>query len=293
MAIPGLLVQHAHAQAALQGIERIYQLKTDHHGTPSPLAPTQIGGHFKLEDVTFAYGDNPPALSIGQWEVKPAERIAILGPIGAGKSTLLRILSGMYTPQAGRVLLDQLDLSHINRQVVCQHIGYLQQDHRLFQGSLRENLLIGMPDPGDEAILHAMKQTGMDRFVASHPRGLARQIAEGGKGLSGGQKQLVAFTRLVLCDPTVWLLDEPTASMDDDQERRCLSVLAQRAQQGKTLVIVTHKPSLLPLVNRMVVMSGNGIVLDGARDQVLNELQARHAKATGQVPQTVTEVAAL
>jgi ATP-binding cassette subfamily C protein LapB len=293
MAIPGLLVQHAHAQAALQGIERIYQLKTDHHGTPSPLAPTQIEGHFKLEDVTFAYGDNPPALSIGQWEVKPAERIAILGPIGAGKSTLLRILSGMYTPQAGRVLLDQLDLSHINRQVVCQHIGYLQQDHRLFQGSLRENLLIGMPDPGDEAILHAMKQTGMDRFVASHPRGLARQIAEGGKGLSGGQKQLVAFTRLVLCDPAVWLLDEPTASMDDDQERRCLSVLAQRAQQGKTLVIVTHKPSLLPLVNRMVVMSGNGIVLDGARDQVLNELQARHAKATGQVPQTVTEVAAL
>jgi ATP-binding cassette subfamily C protein LapB len=293
MAIPGLLVQHAHAQAALQGIERIYQLKTDHHGTPSPLAPTQIEGHFKLEDVTFAYGDNPPALSIGQWEVKPAERIAILGPIGAGKSTLLRILSGMYTPQAGRVLLDQLDLSHINRQVVCQHIGYLQQDHRLFQGSLRENLLIGMPDPGDEAILHAMKQTGMDRFVASHPRGLARQIAEGGKGLSGGLKQLVAFTRLVLCDPTVWLLDEPTASMDDDQERRCLSVLAQRAQQGKTLVIVTHKPSLLPLVNRMVVMSGNGIVLDGARDQVLNELQARHAKAPGQVPQTVTEVAAL
>ena len=89
------------------------------------------------------------------------------------------------------------------------------------------------------------------------------------------------------------MLDEPTASMDDDQERRCLSVLAQRAQQGKTLVIVTHKPSLLPLVNRMVVMSGNGIVLDGARDQVLNELQARHAKATGQVPQTVTEVAAL
>ncbi|MEY3699614.1 MAG: hypothetical protein RL631_2267, partial [Pseudomonadota bacterium] len=293
MAIPGLLVQHAHAQAALQGIERIYQLKTDHHGTPSPLAPTHIEGHFKLEDVTFAYGDNPPALSIGQWEVKPAERIAILGPIGAGKSTLLRILSGMYTPQAGRVLLDQLDLSHINRQVVCQHIGYLQQDHRLFQGSLRENLLIGMPDPGDEAILHAMKQTGMDRFVASHPRGLARQIAEGGKGLSGGQKQLVAFTRLVLCDPMVWLLDEPTASMDDDQERRCLSVLAQRAQQGKTLVIVTHKPSLLPLVNRMVVMSGNGIVLDGACDQVLNELQARHAKATGQVPQTVTEVAAL
>ena len=293
MAIPGLLVQHAHAQAALQGIERIYQLKTDHHGTQSPLAPAQIEGHFKLEDVKFSYGDNPPALVTPQWEVKPAERIAVLGPIGAGKSTLLRLLSGMYTPQSGRVLLDHLDLSHINRQVISQHIGYLQQDHRLFQGSLRENLLIGLPDPGDEVILQAMKQTGMDRFVASHPRGLERQIAEGGKGLSGGQKQLVAFTRLVLCDPTVWLLDEPTASMDDDQEKRCLSVLAQRAQQGKTLVIVTHKPSVLPLVTRIVVMSGNGIVLDGARDQVLQELQARHAKATAEVAQTSALVPAV
>jgi ATP-binding cassette subfamily C protein LapB len=293
MALPGLMVQHAHAQAALQGIERVYQLKTDHHGTQSPLAPTHIEGHFRLEDVKFSYGDNPPALQLAKWEIKPSERIAVLGAIGTGKSTLLRLLSGMYTPQAGKLLLDHLDLSHIHRQVISQHIGYLQQDHRLFQGSLRENLLIGLPDPGDEAILQAMKQTGMDRFVATHPRGLERQIAEGGKGLSGGQKQLVAFTRLVLCDPTVWLLDEPTASMDDEQERRCLSVLAQRAQQGKTLVIVTHKPSVLPLVNRIVVMSGNGVVMDGARDQVLQELQARHAKATAEVSPPSSLVPAL
>ena len=293
MALPGLLVQHAHAQAALQGIERIYQLKADHHGTQSPLVPANIEGHFKLEEVKFAYGENPPALLINQWEIKPAERIAILGPIGSGKSTLLRILSGIYTPQAGRVLLDHLDLSHINRQVINQHIGYLQQDHRLFQGSLRENLLIGLPDPGDEAILQAMKETGMDRFVATHPRGLERQIAEGGKGLSGGQKQLVAFTRLVLCDPTVWLLDEPTACMDDEQERRCLVVLAQRAQRGKTLVIVTHKPSLLPLVSRIVVMSGNSIIMDGARDQVIQELQTRHAQATSETSKPSSLVVAV
>ena len=206
---------------------------------------------------------------------------------------MLRILSGIYTPQAGRVLLDHLDLSHINRQVINQHIGYLQQDHRLFQGSLRENLLIGLPDPGDEAILQAMKETGMDRFVANHPRGLERQIAEGGKGLSGGQKQLLAFTRLVLCDPTVWLLDEPTACMDDEQERRCLVVLAERAQQGKTLVIVTHKPSLLPLVNRIVVMSGNCIIMDGARDQVIQELQTRHAQATAEASKPSSLVVAV
>ena len=283
MAIPGLLVQHAHAQAALQGIERIYQLKTDHHGTQRPLTPERLEGHFVLEDVKFAYADNPPALIVPQLTIQPGERVAILGAIGAGKSTLLRLLSGLYAPQSGRGLVDHLDLSHVHRQVVSQHIGYLQQDHRLFQGSLRENLLIGLADPGDEALLRAMKQTGMDRFVASHPKGLERAIAEGGKGLSGGQKQLVAFTRLVLCNPEVWLLDEPTASMDDEQESRCLQVLAQQAALGRTLVIVTHKPSLLPLVQRLIVMAGNSIVLDGPKENVLHELQQRHAKVMAQL----------
>ncbi len=287
MAIPGLLVQHAHAQAALEGLEKLYTLKTDHHGTERPLVPSLIHGHYALNDIQFAYGDNPPALVVSKLEIQPKERIAVLGPIGAGKSTLLRLLSGLYHPQEGRVLLDNLDLAHINRQVVSQYVGYLQQDHRLFQGTLRENLLIGLPDPGDDALLDAMRRTGMDRFVASHPKGLDRAIMEGGKGLSGGQKQLVAFTRLVLCSPNIMLLDEPTATMDDEQERRCLQVLAQEAQAGKGMVIVTHKPSVLPLVTRIIVIAGNKIVLDGPRDTVLQQLQqnnpqqqAAHAAST-------------
>lgn len=273
MSIPGLLVQHAHAQAALEGLERLYTLKTDHHGIERPLVPSSVTGHYLLQDVKFAYADNPPSMVVPKLEIKPQERIAILGPIGAGKSTLLRLLSGMYHPQEGTLLLDHLDLAHIHRQVISQHIGYLQQDHRLFQGTLRENLLIGLPDPGDDALLAVMRRTGMDRFVASHPKGLGRPIMEGGKGLSGGQKQLVAFTRLILCNPSVMLLDEPTATLDEEQERRCLSVLAQEAQAGKTMVIVTHKPSVLPLVTRLIVVAGNGIVLDGPRDWVLQQLQ--------------------
>ena len=273
MAIPGLLVQHSHAQAALDGLEKLYHLKTDHHGVSSPLVPSAIEGHFKLENVKFSYGDNPPALIVPRLEIQAGERIAILGPIGAGKSTLLRLLSGLYHPQMGRVMLDNLDLAHIHRQVVSQYIGYLQQDHRLFQGTLRENLLIGLSDPGDDVLMSAMKRTGMDKIVSAHPKGLARVIAEGGKGLSGGQKQLVAFTRLILCSPKVLLLDEPTATMDDEQERRCLSVLAQEAQAGKGMIIVTHKSSVLPLVSRVMVVVGNSIVLDGPRDEILQKIQ--------------------
>ena len=148
---------------------------------------------------------------------------------------------------------------------------------------MRENLLIGLPDPGDQAIMQTMQRTGMDKIVAAHPKGLDRAIMEGGKGLSGGQKQLVAFTRLVLTDPDVLLLDEPTATMDDEQERRCLKVRAEEAQKGKTMVIVTHKPSILPLATRIVVIAGAQIVMDGPRDAVLQQLQ-RNSQAAASPP---------
>lgn len=279
LGMPGLMIQHAHARAAEEGLEKLYQLKTDNHGVRRPLVPERIEGRFTLEDVSFAYGENPLALRVPRLHIQPGERIAVVGPIGSGKSTLLRVLTGMYVPQSGRVLLDGLDMSHISRLALSRQIGYLQQDHRLFQGTLRENLLIGLPDPGDEAILHAMHRTGMDRVVAAHPKGLDRPIVEGGRGLSGGQRQLVAFTRLLLCRPRIILLDEPTASMDDEQERRCLSVLAEEAQAGATLVIVTHKLNVLPLMDRVVVMVGNGIVRDGPRDAILNELGSGQGNA--------------
>jgi ATP-binding cassette subfamily C protein LapB len=241
------------------------------------LVPTHIKGHYQLADVEFAYGQNPPVIVVPKLEIKPGERIAVVGPIGAGKSTLLRMLSGLYHPQKGSIRIDGLELGHVSRQLLSQKIGYLQQDHRLFQGTLRENLLIGLPDPGDEVLFAAMTRTGMDRIVGSHPKGLERPIMEGGKGLSNGQKQLVAFTRLILCQPDIYLLDEPTATMDDMQERQCMAVLAEEANAGKSLIIVTHKPGTLALVNRIIVVAGSSIVLDGPRDAVLQQLQQRPA----------------
>ena len=273
MAIPGLLVQQAHARAALEGLEKLYELKTENHAVDRPLTPESLHGQFALQEVAFAYGNNPPALTISELSIQPGERVAILGAIGSGKSTLLRLLSGLYQPSVGRVLIDNLDMAQLHRQVITSHIGYLQQEHRLFQGTLRENLLIGMADPGDDAINAVMQKTGMDRLVAAHPKGLERLISEGGKGLSGGQKQLVAFTRLILLTPGILLLDEPTATMDDSQERQCLQVLQAEAAQNKTMVIVTHKPSVLPLVTRLIVMAGSRVVLDGPRDEVLHKLR--------------------
>ncbi|MGJ7582283.1 ATP-binding cassette domain-containing protein [Variovorax sp. RHLX14] len=272
LALPGVIVQHAHARAALDGLNKIFELKVDNHEVDRVLIPDRLVGNYRLEEIKFSYGDNPPALKIPSLRILAGEQIGVLGPIGSGKSTLLRLLSGMYASNEGRVLIDGLDILHISRESINRQMGYLQQEHRLFQGTLRENLLIGMPDPGDEAFRRAMKRTGMDQFVQSHPKGLDRLISEGGKGLSGGQRQLLAFTRLVLADTPIMLLDEPTANMDQEQEKHCLEVIAQEARAGKTILIVTHKPSLLPLVARLIVVNGNRIVLDGPRDDVLAKL---------------------
>lgn len=273
-AIPGLMVQRAHARAALDGLEKMFSLKTDLDGVDLPLTPEKIKGDFFLEGVKFSYKGGPIATKVDKLNIKSGEKIGILGPIGAGKSTLLRILSGLYQPQEGRVLIDGLDMAQVNRQTLSQQIGYLQQDHRLFVGTLRENLLIGMPDPGDEVLKRAMERTGLIRLVSGHPKGLELPIQEGGRGLSGGQRQLVAFTRLVLCEPSIYLLDEPTASMDEEVEKQCLKVLQEEINENKTLVIVTHKPSILPLIDRLIVVVGNQIVLDGPRDAVLNRLNS-------------------
>ena len=223
----------------------------------------------------FKYaGNDQPALQIPNLNIQAGERIAILGAIGSGKSTLLKLLSGLYATTEGRVLLDGLDINQISRESLSEQVGYLQQDHRLFQGTLRENLLIGMPTPSDDVLQQALNTTGLIRLVASHSKGIDLPISEGGKGLSGGQKQLVAFTRLVLTNPSIWLLDEPTASMDNAQEQQCIQVIAQALQQGgKTLILSTHKTSLLNLVDRIIIMANNQIVMDGPKQAILAQLQ--------------------
>lgn len=276
--IPGLMVQRAHAKAALEGLEKVFALETDNHGVERPLIPENIHGNYELERVRFSYPGAPQALAIAKLQIRSGEKIGVIGPIGSGKSTLLRLLSGMYQANEGRILLDELDIDQISRPLLANKIGYLQQEHRLFSGTLRQNLLIGTPDPGDEVIRNAAAKTGLLAAINHHPRGLDLLIAEGGKGLSGGQRQLVAMTRLLLSKPSIWLLDEPTASMDEQTERRCIHVLQEAMKSDNTMILVTHKPALLAMVNRLIVISGHQIILDGPRDNVIAKLQENAKK---------------
>ena len=278
MAVPNLLIQWGQCKAALQGLDRLWSLQDDHAGQ-QPIVVESLRGDFVLEQVTALYGENP-ALQVPSLVVRGGEKVAILGPIGAGKTTLLRLLSGMYKPQEGRVLLDDIDLSQISKPVLADNMGFVQQDGRLFSGTLRENLTLGMLDPGDTALLDAARSTGLlQTVITPHPNGLMQEISEGGTGLSGGQRQLVNLTRAFLRRPKIWLLDEPTASMDRALEQRIVQAFTERLRDDDTLFLVTHKHEMLPLVDRIIVVANKKIVADGPRDTVLERLKNQSTQA--------------
>jgi ATP-binding cassette subfamily C protein LapB len=168
--------------------------------------------------------------------------------------------------------LDNVDMMHLAPEYVREQIGYLTQDVRLFSGTLRDNLVMGLPSPTDEQVLQAAAQTGLDQLIKSHPAGLGLPIYEGGRGLSGGQRQLVGLTRMLIARPSILLLDEPTASLDGDLEVKVMQTLFQNVSPETVVVLATHKRSLLGLVNRIIVMNKGRIVLDGPRDEVLAKL---------------------
>lgn len=275
--LPGLMVQAAHARAALDALEKVFALKRDNHGVDTPLTPETIRGEWRLAEAKFAYAGGSQfiqPMAMPKLHIRAGEKLAILGPIGSGKSTLLKLLAGLYAPMSGQILLDGLDIQQIGRNTLSRQLGYLPQDVKLLAGTLRTNLTVGLsPLPAEATLIEACRRTGLDQFIASHPQGLDLPIGEGGQGVSGGQRQLIALTRLILSQPQAWLLDEPTAAMDEASEARAIYVLKQHIAPQSTLILITHKPALLTLVDRLVVLLPQGGAMDGPRDAVLAQLR--------------------
>lgn len=277
--IPNLIVQWKQAQISLKALDGVMELPSEREPGVRLIVPEQCGGKLKLENISFRYkNDGNDVVSFPRLQVNSGERLGIIGPVGSGKTTLLKILSGLYKPTEGALFIDDIDVSNLAPEFVREHLGYLPQDVRLFNGTLRDNLTMGLPSPSDSEILRIASLTGLAEAIAGHPRGLELTISEGGRGLSGGQRQLVGITRLLLARPKVMLLDEPTASMDSRLESRVMEHLFQEISPESTLIVVTHKQSVLKHVSRVIVMAAGKPLLDGPRDQVL-------AKVKGAPPQ--------
>ena len=270
--ITGMMLQWQHAKEALKGLDQIMALERDRDPSHDLVIPETCWGNLSLDAATFSYTDDVVALAPLTLTIRPGERVAIIGSVGSGKSTLIKLLSGLYKPSEGRSFLDGVDMMQMAPEFVREHLGYLTQDVRLFHGTLRENLVMGLPSPTDSQILAAAAATGLNLLIQSHPKGLGLPIMEGGRRLSGGQRQLVGLTRMLIAKPKVLILDEPTASMDNELEAYVMQSLFSKLAPSTTIVLATHKGSLLKLVSRVIVMAHGKVIADGSPDDVMKKM---------------------
>ncbi|MFO1426699.1 MAG: type I secretion system permease/ATPase [Steroidobacteraceae bacterium] len=275
----GLAVRYQQARSALRTLDALMSKPTDRDPAREYLRVCAPRGALALRGLAFRYApDTAPAVGPLDLQLAAGERVAILGRIGSGKSTLLRLLCGLYGPTEGQVLLDGLDLRQLDPADVRRHVLHVGQDAQLLHGTLRENLKAAAPQVGDERMVAVCRATGLDALAARDPRGYDLWVGEGGQGLSGGQRQLVALTRALLAEPAVLLLDEPTSAMDNATEQQALQAV-MRIAAGRTIVLVTHKLQLLGHAERLVVLDSGRCVADGARQAVLQALAEGRIRA--------------
>lgn len=263
-----------HAKVGIKSLNSIMQLPVDAAAEEQRIAVPVLRGDFHLRGAIYRYGEAnmPAALTVKNLKIRSGEKIALLGRNGAGKSTLLQGLSGLIIPVGGEALLDDLAMHQIDPADVRHGIGYVSQDSALFHGTIRDNLVIGAPRASDQEILAALAMVGADAFVRRLPNGLAYPVMEGGKGLSGGQVQALLLARMIIRQPRVVLLDEPTAAMDDTAERLFIRQF-RRWAVDRTLVVATHRMRVLEMVDRIIMLQNGEILVDDKKDIVLERLR--------------------
>ncbi len=245
------------------------------------LAKSKFEGALSFEGVSFAYDkDAPPALKDMTFDIRPGERIAIIGGIGSGKTTLLKLLQALHQPSSGRVLIDGVTIGQIDPALLRANIALLLQDTDLFHGTIRSNIALADPGAPDEVVLAAAHAAGALDWIGRLPQGFETPVRERGAGLSGGQRQSVALARALLRQPKVVLLDEPTSGMDGRSEALVIQRLSAYLKD-RTLVVVTHRPAMLELAGRMIVLEGGKKLLDGPKAEVLETLRQRSEKPAG------------
>lgn len=270
----GILGRWQHTRVALEGLDQLMSAEQERPEGKRFVHRERLHGSYRLEEVRLAYGEAPPVVNIQALTFQAGERVALLGGNGAGKSTLLRLLSGLANPQTGRLLLDDISLGQIDPADRQRGIGYLPQDVALFHGTLRDNLNLESAALCDDELLEVLDGVGLGSFVRGHALGLDMPL-QGNASLSGGQRQAVGLARVLLQDPPILLLDEPTAAFDQTSETRVIEYLQQWLGR-RTLILTTHKKSMLALVDRAVVLRQGQVIMDGPLHQVVqgNQVQA-------------------
>lgn len=276
--IANLLISYHQACLSFAVVNGVMQGESESRPVNEVVTKTRYEGHLSLQNVTVRYQkDAPEVLKNLTLEIKAGEKVGILGKIGSGKSTLLNVLMGLQEIEEGRILADGLNVQSLDLVNLRRNIGFMQQENHLFSASLRTNIALRNPTLDDEEVIKAMRVIGLDEVIGQTEKGLDLPIGEKGSSLSGGQRQLVCLARAFFGNPAIMLLDEPTSLLDNTSEHRVMQGM-QEAVKDKTLILVTHRPKLLALVDRLIVLDNGVIAADGPKDQVLKALSYRNAK---------------
>ncbi len=276
--VANLLARMNQSLTALGALNAIMALPVERPAGKRFLHRPTLRGAINFREVTFTYPEGEiAALNKVSFAINAGERVAFIGRVGSGKSTVAKLMLGLFAPGEGAVLADRTDIRQVDPIDLRRNIGTILQDSFLFHGTVRDNIALGAPNADDEAILEAAMTSGVHEFVRRHPRGYDLMVGERGEGLSGGQRQAVALARALVGQPPILILDEPTSGIDVGTEKAFMSRLAPTLK-GRTLILVTHRASLLPLVERIIVLDQGRVVADGPREKVLDALNSGKIK---------------
>ncbi len=290
--VAGLLGRVAGALSSYKALDELMASRSEVDPTRDYLKRNSLAGRIEFREVSFSYpAQKTKALDRVSFTIEEGERVAVLGRNGSGKSTIIRMALGIYEPTEGQILVDDTDLRQINPTDLRAHIGAVLQDVCLFTGSIKENIALGLEKISDDDILEAAKIAGVHDFVGATEAGYDQRLGERGEGLSGGQRQAIALARALATKPAVLLLDEPSSSLDSQAEAEMIARL-RRATEGRTLLLVTHRMSMLKLVDRIIVLDRGAIVLDGRPEEIIRSLTGNAAAAAAPPAENVRELPA-
>ncbi|GAB7022367.1 type I secretion system permease/ATPase [Salidesulfovibrio brasiliensis] len=277
-AVAGLLSRLQQSRMALNALNLLMDLPSERPDDKDTFHYGEIEPTLDVDEVSFSYpGTDKAVLNEVRLHLKPGEKVGIIGRTGAGKSTLGKLCVGLYQPVKGSVKVGNIDLRQMDVANLRRKVGYVSQDPLLFYGTLRDNIAFGLPEADDLSIKNAAEIAGVDEFVRDHPAGYAMKVGERGSSLSGGQRQAVSIARALLPDPEILIMDEPSSNMDNQSEQQLKMRLAPYLKE-KTAIFITHRHSMLDLVDRLVVMDKGRIVVDGPKQAVLEGLKSGKIK---------------
>jgi len=257
---------------AMASAERIFQALDWDESVDEPVKPVELrqrtAGEIEFKNLSFSYDDELPVLKDISLKIAAGEKLAVVGPTGSGKSTLIRLLGRFYNFQRGTIFLDGVDLLDLDSKDLRQRIGVVMQDFHIFSGTILDNITLGNPNISDERGIEAARAVNADNFIESLPESYQTELVERGQNLSQGQRQLLAFARVLAADPEILVLDEATASIDTETEEIIQGAL-KTIMKGRTSILIAHRLKTIQEADRILVLKNGRVKEIGTHDQLM------------------------